>query len=358
MADDLKCGLVLSGGGAKGAYQVGVVKALAEAGVRVDAVAGASIGALNGAIVAAAPSLADAAERLETVWCQLAKSSPIKPRIPGYIELLLAFGLKLRGASRFWGILAMLQAQAVRARLPRPEFLDALERPLLSDTPLRKIMDQYLDLEALATGLPLHVSVYRSFGGFEDVLRLVPAALGLVDTPDSEFMHLQLQPEDLQREVLLASAALPLLFAPRRLNDDIYTDGGQGGWKTMQGNTPITPLLEAGCRTIIVTHLSDGSLWSRHDFPEATIIEIRPKRSVGRAKGVLAGANDLLGFDGSKIPSWIAQGYEDTLSSLDRVLTPMKTLGALEQSRQVLASSLEANEHADRLMDEALKQLQ
>ena len=67
MADDLKCGLVLSGGGAKGAYQVGVVKALAEAGVRVDAVAGASIGALNGAIVAAAPSLADAAERLETV---------------------------------------------------------------------------------------------------------------------------------------------------------------------------------------------------------------------------------------------------------------------------------------------------
>ena len=62
-----KFGLVMSGGGAKGAFQVGAVKALAELGVPVDGIAGASIGALNGAIVASAPSLTEAAGHLEEV---------------------------------------------------------------------------------------------------------------------------------------------------------------------------------------------------------------------------------------------------------------------------------------------------
>ena len=52
-----KTGLVLSGGGAKGAYQVGVLKALHELGANVDMVAGASMGALNGAVLASATSV-------------------------------------------------------------------------------------------------------------------------------------------------------------------------------------------------------------------------------------------------------------------------------------------------------------
>lgn len=357
MVEERKCGLVLSGGGAKGAYQVGVVKALAEYGIRVDAVAGASIGALNGAIVAAAPSLAEAAERLQKVWGHLAEESPISSHPPGYIKLMIAAGQGFYGMSRFGSLYSALGMYAVRAKLFRPAFMDSFDPALLSDEPLRQIIDQYLDFDALETGLPLHVSVYRSFGGFDDMALVGAAGLGLVDTPDSEFMHLQEQPRDMQKEVLLASAALPLLFAPRRLNDDIYSDGGQGGWKTMQGNTPITPLLEAGCKTVIVTHLCDGSLWSRHDFPDVNVVEIRPQRSIGRASGPLGGARDLLGFDASKIPSWIEQGYADARSALDRVLDPVVKLRALEQSRQAVMASMEANDDADRLMDEALKNL-
>ena len=44
-------GLVLDGGGARGAYQIGAWKALKEAGVRINAVAGTSVGALNGALI-------------------------------------------------------------------------------------------------------------------------------------------------------------------------------------------------------------------------------------------------------------------------------------------------------------------
>lgn len=44
-------GLVLEGGGAKGAYQIGAWKALKEAGVKIKGIAGTSVGALNGALI-------------------------------------------------------------------------------------------------------------------------------------------------------------------------------------------------------------------------------------------------------------------------------------------------------------------
>jgi len=44
-------GIVLEGGGAKGAYQIGAWKALREAGIKVKGVAGTSVGALNGAFI-------------------------------------------------------------------------------------------------------------------------------------------------------------------------------------------------------------------------------------------------------------------------------------------------------------------
>ena len=93
MSSGLKVGLVLSGGGAKGAYQVGVVKALVEMGVQVDAIAGASIGALNGAVLAASPSFEEGARRLAEVWRELAAESPLQPNWPSYLNLLQSVGL-------------------------------------------------------------------------------------------------------------------------------------------------------------------------------------------------------------------------------------------------------------------------
>ena len=57
---------VLGGGGLLGAHEVGMLRALAEAGITPDLVVGTSIGAINGAFVAADP--ADAADRLSDLW--------------------------------------------------------------------------------------------------------------------------------------------------------------------------------------------------------------------------------------------------------------------------------------------------
>ena len=56
-------GIVLEGGGAKGAYQIGAWKALVEAGVKIKGIAGTSVGALNGALMC----MGDL-ENAEQVW--------------------------------------------------------------------------------------------------------------------------------------------------------------------------------------------------------------------------------------------------------------------------------------------------
>src|SRR6266540_3736132 len=61
---------VLGGGGHQGAYEVGMLKALLERGVVPDLVVGTSVGALNGAAIAARPSL-DTVARLREIWLGL-----------------------------------------------------------------------------------------------------------------------------------------------------------------------------------------------------------------------------------------------------------------------------------------------
>ncbi len=88
MSTEMKTGLVLSGGGAVGAYQAGVVKALAECGTQISMVSGASIGAFNGAIIAASPDLSEAAVRPEALWDHLGNNQVLSVNRLVYFSLL------------------------------------------------------------------------------------------------------------------------------------------------------------------------------------------------------------------------------------------------------------------------------
>ena len=63
-------GLVMEGGGAKGAYQIGAWKAMREAGVKIKGIAGTSVGALNGALICM-----DDLTNAEKVWENISYSS-------------------------------------------------------------------------------------------------------------------------------------------------------------------------------------------------------------------------------------------------------------------------------------------
>lgn len=360
MSNGMKVGLVLSGGGAKGAYQVGMLKALNQMGVQINAISGASIGALNGAILAASPSIGDGVIRLENLWKSLAKSSPLKVKQASYLTLLAAAGLKLNGSAYLGFLFNRLNSLAKAYNIPilgSANISQTLNSGLLSDEPLQKLMNEYLDSAALNAGLPFYVSVYQSDLGLMDMLKVFVAELGFRDTNPSTFFHVQSLPEDQQKELLLASAALPMVFTPREVNGVTYSDGGQGGWSTMQGNTPVQPLIDSGCNMIIVSHLCNGSLWSRRDFPDTTFLEIRPKSSLSRGTGMMSGTKDLLGFDESKILSWIEQGYQDTLASLSSVINTCMSRLELQGSEKALLASEENNDKADLILASALSRL-
>lgn len=351
-------GLVLSGGGAKGAYQVGVLKALMELDASIDIVAGASMGALNGAVLACAPSLPEGLRRLETLWTTLAAQSPVEAHTPAYLKLLAAAGLAL--GMPLSGVLAQIPAlmrgkQWAGLAMQFPG--DGLESGLLSDGPLKALMDEYLDVDALMSGLPLYVSVFESRGALTDLSRCLVAEAGLEDTPPSRFVHVQSLPAQERRNALLASAAIPLLYQARQIGDARYSDGGQGGWQTAQGNTPITPLIEAGCSQVIVTHLTDGSLWSRHDFPDTTVLEIRPQTPITPDGNLIGAAKAALGFDASNIARLMAQGYQDTLHCIGRVMKATQARQALRQSEHALESSQERGTSTDTMLTSAMSRL-
>ena len=261
-------GLVLSGGGAKGAYHVGVVQCLADHSVKLTAIAGTSVGALNGAVIAAAPDLGSAAVRLEEVWHEYMTSSPT-----GFLNRLVSL------------------------------------QKIVPD-----LYEKYLSPyeEFIEVGLPLYVGVFRSRG--KKLIDLAWAAAGLVglsDTPEADFIRVQTLSRREYKQALLASAAYPFIFRARSVEGKQYRDGGLGGMAHNQGHTPITPLLrDAGCRAVIVTHNADGSLWDRHAFPDAIVLEIRPGSTIRRSGGLV----DTDTFDSSakSIATWMKQGYQDT----------------------------------------------
>ena len=355
MSEYGKVGLVLSGGGAKGAYQVGVLNALVEFNIPVHVIAGASIGSLNGAVLACAPSLSEGAKRLEAIWRELGDDSPLKQQVPSYFRFLYAAGLR---ESAVLGLFHAIVSIAQYLGIPLPDKVhDFLHGGLMSDKPLKELLDKYIDDVSLAQGLPLYVSVFRSVGGVLDILRVLTAELRFWESRDSEFIHVQSKPPLERKEFLLASAAIPIAFAPRQINGTIYSDGGQGGWTKAQGNTPIKPLLDQGCDLVIVTHLSDGSLWSRHDFPDTMIIEIRPRSNIARNTGAFGGFKDLLGFDAPQIESWITQGYQDAKYCIGQIVQASQSRQHLKQSEKLLFASEMNNTQADAILNDAMARL-
>ncbi|HEX5302778.1 MAG TPA: patatin-like phospholipase family protein [Streptosporangiaceae bacterium] len=158
---------VLGGGGLLGAHEVGMLRALAEAGVRPDLVLGTSIGAMNGVIVAADP-VAGAA-RLSRMW-------------QGE-ELRLAF------SERLWGRMARLVRSGTHLHS-----LEPLRRLLASVLPGPSFSDLALPFQCVAASIEQASARWFSSGP------VVPA--------------------------VLASCAVPGLLPPVEIDGTHYFDGG------------------------------------------------------------------------------------------------------------------------------------
>lgn len=339
-------GLVLSGGGAKGAYQVGLIKAINEEGIQIAAISGASIGSINSAVIASSDDLTQAEKRLRELWQYLENESPVSADFPEILTFLALLGFQLKS----FGLLKTILKTIISLPIKSSSFISgsviqkflSLDPALMQDKPLFKLMDKYIDIEKISDKLPFFVSVFPSHGGFADLMGYFAAHIGFMENRKSEFIHIQSLKKEERKSAILASAAIPLLYSAKTVGGRLYSDGGVGKPANSQGNTPVTPLYESGYERIIVSHLADASLWSRDDFPTATILEIRPESDIER-DGML---KDMLGFGNKKISSWIEQGYRDAKRCIKGVSEPLKAINILSCTENLMDESSKKAEEA------------
>lgn len=217
----MKLGLVLSGGGALGAFEAGVVAAIEDAGLRPDVLSGTSAGALNAAGLAAG---FDAA-RLAEVWTSTSTAEVYRLR-RDVLELLRFGELFRRGVPLAQRLLAGIGWSWLFDTAPlRATLLDAFGGEVVP----------------LADDRPLVVSAVEvATGG------LVRFATRAPQRPSRAFRVV----DDLTVDHLLASASIPIAFKPGTVGETAYWDGG------IVANTPLAPALAYEPDVVIIVTTS------------------------------------------------------------------------------------------------------
>jgi len=230
-----KIGLVLSGGGARGAYEVGVLRYIRErlkGESRIDIITGSSIGAINGAYIAATADRPRAQGRLlARVWSELNLDEVCRF---GWTQMRalpqMLFG-KIRDKSthgaQIGGLVDPRAMQAlVRTRLPWHAITENLHRGHLSA-----------------------ISVTATEVATGNVTIFVQTASGTLPPhwPSAQRQSVVLTP--ITAAHALASGAIPVLFPAVRVGDQLFADGG------LRQNTPLRPAMRLGATRLLIIGL-------------------------------------------------------------------------------------------------------
>jgi NADPH-dependent 2,4-dienoyl-CoA reductase/sulfur reductase-like enzyme/predicted acylesterase/phospholipase RssA len=203
--------LILQGGGALGAFECGVVKALEERNIHPDLIAGVSIGAINAAIVASNPRRAT--EPLEAFWRELSLDTPDLPD-EDLRRTLSSLQSLMFGSPHFF----------------RPRWFEPILTPAALPTqwksfyelsPLKATLSKYVDFDKLK----------------ESPVRLV---LSAVDVETGQLAIFDSYVDDITPDHILASGSLPPGFPWTTIQGKHYWDGG------LVSNSPLDQVVEVG----------------------------------------------------------------------------------------------------------------
>lgn len=268
-------GLVLAGGGGKGAYQIGVWKAARELGIdrKITAVSGASVGALNAALFANG-NYTDA----EKIWLDLTPEKILTPKE----TVFEAFGDAIHTALKGF--------EAPETLLPA--VLKKASEGIWSRYGLEEIISEYVDLNAISR------SDMQVFASCTSISKM-----------ETEFFRLNGRPADEIEKILIASSAIPIVFPDQEIDGEIYIDGGVLG---KEGNVPVRPLYDAGYRKIIIIYLSERDRIHKSLYYGADITEIVPQTGLGSF------VDGTLDFSSAGAKARLMQGYQEGLAIFEK----------------------------------------
>ena len=253
--------LALEGGGARGAYQIGAWRALRQAGIRIAAAAGTSVGALNGGVIAVGDY--DLAAEL---WENISYSQVIEAD-DDVMHSLMSGEISLSNIKELLGHVG----QVIKNRG-------------FDVTPLRNMLRKYVPEDAVrASDVELFiVTTSLSDGGEELELRAR-------DLGDGELA-----------DMLMASAYLPV-FKAEKLGGKRYADGG------FRDVLPLHVLIENGYKNIIAIRLYGTGIERAVRIPRDTqVITVEPSDELG----------GTLEFEAENARRNMRLGYFDTMRLL------------------------------------------
>ena len=285
--------IALEGGGAKGAYEIGVWKALEQAGVKYNAVSGTSVGALNGALMA----MRDLTRAI-ACWRDI------------HMNKVMDLGA--------------LSEEDVK-RLMSGELGEVNFHELFSNA-LEIVRNRGLDVAPLRAWVRDVVDVKRVK---ESDVQLYISTVSLTDRKGLE-IHVNDLPEDEICDMLLASAYHPS-FRLEKLGGKFYADGG------FVDTLPLHALVEAGYKDIIAVRIPGLGVERRFKIPDdVNITFIQTWSDLGH----------VLNFDAEQARRDIEIGYLDG----------KRTLYGLAGRRYYLERSMTEREALDWSLDNGAEQ--
>ncbi len=271
-----KFGLALTGGGAKGAFQQGVLEVLRDAQLldRFSVISGVSIGALHAFSVAS-----HQLDQSRIVWETVDKAE--------------AFGTDKSLLKKF-----------------RNNEFDVLNHGLFPTERLETHLDEMLVASKL-DGRAVYIGAVRmgpentTFGGIiaHNLKSIMHGRLPV------EYIPLHTLSTPVIRKTLMASTAIPVVFKPVRMGDGLYVDGG------IYDNTPLKPLIQAGCTDILVIDLFKYNPKRAFRSKAIHLKYVHPEKSLGR----------ILDFEPEKSKDRMAYGRQiatEQLSDIQHFMTP------------------------------------
>ena len=264
LGDKMKKGLVLEGGGAKGAYQIGAYRALTDLGMQFTGIAGTSIGALNGALIAQGDFNA-----MEDIWVNY-------------------------DYKRFMNIDEDTYEKYKNIEMNVKNFHDVVElinkarkKQGIDISPLRKLLEEKI---------------------YEDKIRKSKIDFGITTAYwDGKIFPKLLYTDDIPEgrlvDYLIASASLPI-FKLDKLDDKLYLDG------MFSDNIPINMLAQKGYDDIVVIRLVDDFLGKMmiNRYKDLNLKVIVPSQYLGGS----------LNKDKEHVETNIKLGYLDTMKAYKR----------------------------------------
>lgn len=255
-------GLVLEGGGARGAFQIGSWKALRELGVEIKGISGTSVGALNGAMI-----MQDDFEKTYDLWYNLSPSQVIDVD-DEMVEKLMKIDVNSDEINYFINKLKVMW-----------------NNKGIDIAPLKELLKNNID---------------------EEKIRKSGKDFGIVTISLSDMKALELYIEDIDEgkliNYLIASSRLPI-FKQERMEGKLFLDGGY------HNKLPINLLSSKGYRDLIVVKLYKYDDIFKTVEDDLNITYVRPSEDLGR----------ILDFSQSRIRRNMKLGYLDTYKAFQNL---------------------------------------